>query len=124
MFALSDVVSARNPAVVAVASGQIVGAAVGRVEGDQAWLLRLALDLAWRRRGLGSTLISELEHWLVKASVPRIRALLPADETGTQAFANSGFTARPAMNRSGFDRDSISWKDRDRYVEAIPEGSP
>lgn len=28
------------------------------------------------------------------------------------------------MNRSGFDRDSISWEDRDRYVEAIPEGSP
>ena len=46
VFALSDVVSAvstRNPAVVAVAAGQIVGAAVGRVEGDQAWLLRLAL---------------------------------------------------------------------------------
>jgi len=100
VFALSDVVSAvsaRNPAVVAVASGQIVGAAVGRVEGDQAWLLRLALDPAWRGRGLGSTLISELEHRLVAAGVRRIRALLPADETGTQAFANSGFTARPAM---------------------------
>ena len=100
VFALSDVVSAvstRNPAVVAVAAGQIVGAAVGRVEGDQAWLLRLALDPAWRGRGLGSALISELEHRLVVAGVRRIRALLPTDETGTQAFVNSGFTARPAM---------------------------
>jgi len=100
VFALSDVVSAisdRNPAVVAVATGQIVGAAVGRVEGDHAWLLRLALDPAWRGRGLGSALISELEHRLVAAGVRRIRALLPADETGSQAFTNSGFTARPAM---------------------------
>jgi len=100
VFALSDVVaalSARNPAVVAVVSGRIVGAAVGRVEGDQAWLLRLALDPAWRGQGLGSRLISELEQRLVAAGVRRIRALLPADETGTQAFTNSGFTARPAM---------------------------
>lgn len=100
VFALSDVVSAvsaRNPAVVAVASGRIVGAAVGRVEGDQAWVLRLALDPAWRGRGLGSSLISELEHRLLAAGVRRIRALLPADETGSRAFTNSGFTARPAM---------------------------
>lgn len=100
VFALSDVVSAvsaRNPAVVAVASGRIVGAAVGRVEGDQAWLLRLALDPAWRGRGLGSSLISELEHRLLAVGVRRIRALLPTDETGSEAFANSGFTARPSM---------------------------
>ncbi|MGW3660497.1 hypothetical protein ACWD6R_34785 [Streptomyces sp. NPDC005151] len=38
-------------------------------------------------------------------------------DTGTN-YAGSG------LNRSGFDRGSISWKDRDRYVEAIPEGSP
>ena len=100
VFALSDVVAAvaaRNPAVVAVASGRLVGTAVSRVEGDQAWLLRLALDPAWRGRGLGSALISELEHRLVMAGVRRIRALLPTDETGTAAFDNSGFTARPAM---------------------------
>ncbi|MET8413731.1 transposase, partial [Streptomyces sp. NPDC005195] len=27
------------------------------------------------------------------------------------------------MNRSGFDRGSIFWKDRVRYGEAIPEGA-
>lgn len=100
VFALADVVaavSARNPAVVAVAAGRVVGSAVSRVEGDQAWLIRLALHPQWRGRGIGSALISELEHRLVAAGVRRIRALLPADETGTAAFVNSGFTPRPTM---------------------------
>ena len=100
VFALADVVaavSARNPAVVAVGSGRVVGSAVSRVEGDQAWVIRLALHPEWRGRGIGSALISELEHRLVAAGVRRIRALLPTDETGTAAFVNSGFTPRPAM---------------------------
>lgn len=100
VFALSDVVAAvamRSPAVVATAAGRVVGAAVALVEGEHAWLIRLALHPDWRGRGLGSALISELEHRLVAAGVRRIRALLPAQETGTQAFVNSGFTARGGL---------------------------
>ncbi|MFZ5846243.1 MAG: AAA family ATPase, partial [Actinomycetota bacterium] len=44
IFGLPDVVAAltaRQPAVVAVARGRIVGSAVSRGEGEPAWLLRL-----------------------------------------------------------------------------------
>ncbi|MBS43806.1 MAG: AAA family ATPase [Nocardioides sp.] len=97
-FPLADVVTAttdRHPAVVAQAGHELVGAAVSTVQGDQAWIIRLALAPQVRGRGLGSALVTELEHRLVATGVRRIRALLPADETGTQAFLNCDFAARP-----------------------------
>lgn len=99
-FTMAEVVAAitsRNPAVVAVASGRLVGAAVARVTDDTAWVLRLALHPDARGRGLGSALIAELEQRLVNRGVRRIRGVLPADETGTQAFLNSGFQPRGPM---------------------------
>ena len=63
VFALADVVAAlseRHPAVVAHAEGRLVGSAVSRVEGDRAWVVRLALDPGWRGRGLGSALLKRL----------------------------------------------------------------
>ncbi|WP_411116575.1 GNAT family N-acetyltransferase [Streptomyces sp. 058-1L] len=57
VFRLSEVVAAlqrRNPGVVAVADGHLVGAAAGRVDGDRAWVLRVALHPAWRNLGLGT----------------------------------------------------------------------
>lgn len=101
VFPLADVVSAlnaRHPAVVAVAGGHLVGSAVSRVEGDRAWVLRLALAPDWRGRGLGSALLSALEHRLLGAGVRHIAALLPEDETGSAAFTNSGFVPRRGIS--------------------------
>jgi GNAT superfamily N-acetyltransferase len=97
LFDASDVVSslqARHPAVVAVAQGSVIGVAVSRVDHDRAWVLRLSLDPQWRRRGLGSALLGELEHRLLLRGVRRVAALLPDGETGTVAFTNSGFSPR------------------------------
>lgn len=99
-FPMAEVVSAitgRNPAVVAVSSGRLVGAAVGRVEGETAWILRLALHPEARGQGLGSALLRELEQRLIARGVRRIRGILPEDETGTRAFLNSGFHSRGPM---------------------------
>lgn len=101
IFALAEVVKAlaeRQPAVVAVAGGHMVGSAVGRVDNDTAWVLRLALDPQWRGRGLGSELISALEHRLLAAGVRRINAVLPDEETGSSAFGNSGFVRRRGVS--------------------------
>ncbi|GAB2758737.1 ATP-binding protein [Nocardioides pakistanensis] len=101
IFGLPDVVAAltaRQPAVVAVARGRIVGSAVSRVEGERAWLLRLALDPGFRRMGLGSALLGALEHRLVTSGVRRLSAILPDAETGSQAFLNSGFTSRGGLS--------------------------
>jgi transitional endoplasmic reticulum ATPase len=100
VFGLPDVVAAltdRQPAVVAVAESRVIGSAVSRVEGDRAWLLRLALDPGWRGRGLGSALLAALEHRLVTSGVRRLSAILPEAETGSQAYLNSGFAGRSGL---------------------------
>lgn len=100
VFDLSEVVAAlqeRQPAVVATVSGELVGWAVGRVDGVRAWVLRLAVDPAWRSQGLGSAMLSELEHRLLATGVRRMAALVPDGPTATKAFANSGFTQRASL---------------------------
>jgi len=99
-FTLADVIDClgRCPAVVATAAGRLVGVAVSRVDHDRAWVVRIALSPQWRRRGLGSALLSELEHRLLAAGVSRISALLPEGETGSVAFANSGFRSRAGLS--------------------------
>lgn len=101
LFSLADVVaalSARHPAVVAVAEGRLVGSAVARVDGDRAWVLRLALAPTWRGKGLGSALLAALEQRLVADGVRCISVVLPDGETGSEAFANSGFTRRTGIS--------------------------
>ncbi|MFF2659390.1 ATP-binding protein [Kitasatospora sp. NPDC058032] len=94
VFRLSDVVAAlqaRDPGVVVVADGRLVGAAVGRVDGDRAWVLRIALHPGWRNLGVGSALLSALERRLRDAGARIVAALLPEEETGATALADSGF---------------------------------
>ncbi|MFJ5025744.1 GNAT family N-acetyltransferase [Streptomyces goshikiensis] len=97
---LSDAVAALqalNPAVVATADEVVVGAAVSRVEGDRAWILRIGTAPAWRRQGLGSNLITALEHRPFASGVRAVHAVLPAGETGATALHNCGFGARPGL---------------------------
>ncbi|MDH6138208.1 MULTISPECIES: ATP-binding protein [Kitasatospora] len=100
VFRLSDVVAAlqaRNPSVVAVADGHLVGAAMGRVDGDRAWVLRIALHPAWRNLGMGTALLSALEHRLRDTGARIVAALLPDEETGATALVNSGFRPRRGL---------------------------
>ncbi|MET8060132.1 ATP-binding protein [Streptomyces microflavus] len=100
VFRLSEVVAAlqgRNPGVVAVADGHLVGAAAGRVDGDRAWVLRVALHPAWRNLGLGTALLSALEQRMRAAGAVLVAAVLPEDETGAAALVNSGFRRRRGL---------------------------
>ncbi|MGH8402480.1 MAG: ATP-binding protein [Gammaproteobacteria bacterium] len=99
VFSLADVVKCVDsyPAVVAMAGGELVGAAVSRVDVDRAWVVRIALSPGWRHQGLGSALLAALEHRLLTAGVSRISALLPKGETGSAAFVNSGFRLRAGL---------------------------
>jgi transitional endoplasmic reticulum ATPase len=100
VFTLADVVEClpRCPAVVAISAGELIGVAVSRVDKDRAWVVRIALSPEWRRQGLGSALLVELEHRLLIAGVGRISALLPPGETGSAAFVNSGFGSRADLS--------------------------
>ncbi|WP_066950516.1 ATP-binding protein [Microtetraspora fusca] len=82
------------PAVVAVVGDQIVGVAVSVVADDRAWVLKIAIAGEWRRRGIGSALLSALEERLARIGVHCIGALLPVHEVGESAFFNSGYAYR------------------------------
>ncbi|MFD9084442.1 ATP-binding protein, partial [Streptomyces erythrochromogenes] len=100
LFPLSDAVAALqalHPAVVATADDVVVGAAVSRVDGDRAWILRISMAPAWRHKGLGSDLITALEHRLFAGGVRTVHAVLPDGETGAAALYNCGFGARPGL---------------------------
>jgi len=100
-FSLSDLIAAvrsHEPAVVAVAGEELVGAAVATVSGDRAWVMRISLAGAWRQRGIGSAMLGELERRLVAAGVHRIHCLLGGgSEIGALALEHAGYTARQGM---------------------------
>jgi len=97
LFPLSEVVAslvAGQPAVGAEAGGRLVGTAIGRIDHDRGWVLRITLHPEWRSRGLGSDLLAALEQRLVSAGARRLTCPLPEGETGSQALRNSGFAER------------------------------
>src|SRR6266702_5357812 len=100
-FGLSDLIAAvrsHEPAVVAVAGEELAGVAVATVSGVRAWVMRISLAAAWRRRGIGSAMLGELERRLVAAGVRRIVCLLAGDSgIGPLALEHSGFSARREM---------------------------
>jgi transitional endoplasmic reticulum ATPase len=100
-FGLSDLIAAvrsHEPAVVAVVGEELVGTAVATVSGGRAWVMRISLATAWRRRGIGSAMLGELERRLVAAGVHRIQCLLAGEsDLGALALEHAGYTARPGV---------------------------
>lgn len=102
VFGLSDLIAAvrsHEPAVVAVAGNEhgeeLVGTAVATVSGGRAWVMRISLATTWRRRGIGSAMLGELERRLVAAGVHRIQCLLAGEsDFGALALEHAGYTAR------------------------------
>ena len=97
VYGLAEILGAlrdEGVAVVVVVGEVVVGAAAARVGGDRAWIVLLALADDWRRRGLGSAMLSELEKRLITRGVHRLSALLAEGETGDRAFRNSGYETR------------------------------
>jgi MoxR-like ATPase/GNAT superfamily N-acetyltransferase len=101
VFGLSDLITAvraGEPAVVAVVGDQLAGTAAATVSGGRAWIVRISLAVAWRHRGIGSAMLTELERRLVALGVHRIDCLLATgDEVGALALEHGGYRARPGM---------------------------
>src|SRR3954449_3072044 len=81
-------------AVVVTVGEVVVGAAAARVGGDRGWVMLLALADDWRGRGLGSTMLVELEKRLMARGVHRLSALLSEGQAGLKAFHNCGYEQR------------------------------
>ncbi len=98
VFRLSEVIAAvraHEPAVVATVGDAIVGSAAAVVGRDRAWVIRISLAAAWRQRGIGSAMLTELERRLVDRGVQRISCLLTSeDDIGLAALEHSGYSVR------------------------------
>ncbi len=100
-FSRSDVVEAlheHQPAAVAFASGVLVGAIVARACGADAHLLTLALHPDWRRRGIGSALLRQLDQEIIHQGARRLVAVIHPGQVGEHAFANQGFTRQDGLH--------------------------
>jgi len=100
VVSLDEIVAAvrsGQPALVAQVGRELVATVVSTITGERAWILRLAIAAGWRKRGLGTALLTHLERRLVSHGVRRISALLPSGEVGTAAFTNTGFIARDGV---------------------------
>ena len=95
-YSRSDVVEAlheHQPAVVAVSSaGELVGAVVALVAGPDAHVLAFVLHPGWRRRGIGSALLRQLDQEVIHRGSSRLLAAVPTGQAGEDAFVNQGFT--------------------------------
>ena len=71
--------------------------------------MRISLAAAWRHRGIGSAMLTELERRLVAVGVHRIDCLLATgNEVGALALEHGGYRARPGM----VFYEKLSWSGR------------
>ncbi|MGW7383383.1 ATP-binding protein [Streptomyces sp. NPDC054794] len=97
VFPVSEVMAAAKAgqtAVVALVGDELVGMAVAQACGKRGWILLVALASRWRRQGIGSALLAEVERRLRALGIRHVSALLPAHAAGTRALENSGYRFR------------------------------
>lgn len=87
----------RHPAVVAVSGDAIVAAAISRLDGDRARVLRLLVPHNLRRDGVGTTLLEEFERNLRARGIRRITALHPSSAAGSADYPAAGFEERSGL---------------------------
>jgi transitional endoplasmic reticulum ATPase len=102
VFGVSDLIAAVRagaPAVVAAAGDEVVGTVVAIVSGGRALVMRISLAPGWRRRGIGSAMLTELERRLVAMGAHRISCLLAEEgELGAAALEHCGYAHRGGMS--------------------------
>ena len=103
-------VAARLPTVtylVAEADGVVVGHAVASLAGDDAELQRIAVDPAYRRRGLASDLLAAVEERAAADGADRLLLEVREDNTTATAFYGAqGF--EEVGRRRGYYRDGTT----------------
>jgi ATP-dependent 26S proteasome regulatory subunit len=93
-FSLSEVlaaVTAREPALVAVAGDEVIGAIATSVDGERAWIIRWSVSPEWRRRGVGASLLRALERRLLSAGVRDVSLVAPRDAEAIEAARACGY---------------------------------
>jgi ribosomal protein S18 acetylase RimI-like enzyme len=88
----------RDPELFLVAeSGEgIAGVVLGTYDGRRGWIFRLGVHPGYRRQGVATRLVAELEYRLQALGCPRINLLvLPDNEAGLRFWQNLGYLPCP-----------------------------
>jgi len=72
--------------LVAECEGRLAGVVIGAWDGRRGWLHHLAVDPGFRRRGIGSALVREVETRLRARGCLKVNLLVFADNSEARAF--------------------------------------
>jgi ribosomal protein S18 acetylase RimI-like enzyme len=95
----------RNPGLVLVASegSRVVGSALGAWDGRRGWIYHVAVAPAYRRRGIATRLIDQIEEALVSLGCPKVNVMIrPASDGGSEFWAGRGYVQSQAR---GYGRE-------------------
>ena len=72
--------------LVAVNDHLLAGTAMAGYDGHRGWIYYLAVDPAYRRKGIGTALMQEVENLLVQMFCPKLNLQIRADNSDLQVF--------------------------------------
>ena len=75
--------------LVAVVDGLIVGTAMAGFDGHRGWVYYVAVHSAYRRQGIGSALMSEVEAALAHRGCPKLNLQIRSSNAEVQVFYES-----------------------------------
>ena len=72
--------------VVAEFEGQLIGSAMLGHDEHRGWVYYLAVHPNWQRNGIGRSLMSYAEQWMGQRRLPKIQAMIRADNLPVRGF--------------------------------------
>lgn len=75
--------------LVAIVDGLLVGTAMAGFDGHRGWVYYVAVNHAYRRRGIGSALMIEVEAALSQYGCPKLNLQIRSSNADVQAFYES-----------------------------------
>lgn len=105
VYGLSEVMASarQDTAVVAAVGEDVIGVVVGRPAHDQGWVVFIATDEKWRRRGVANSLLAALEQRMAPMGLQRLSILVPDEQEHVGALLKAGFADK--RNLRFFERE-------------------
>jgi len=94
------IVCSRAAMLLAMDEGHIVGSLLGTFDGWRGHMYRLVVDASYRRRGIATSLVRQMERQFKEWGVMRVNVLVERDRPWATAFWTSvGYPQDERMNR-------------------------
>lgn len=79
--------------------GKLIGSVIATSDGRKGWINRLAVDPAYRRKGVGKLLVKKAEDILTKSGVEVFAVLVEGENVASfRLFESLGYTSLPEIH--------------------------